>query len=838
MHDVSEERGVDRLHALDEAVALHQKGKLTAAEELYLSALKAAPGNFDVQHLFGLLRFQQGRMTEALSLVELALSKDASSAVAWSNHALILYALERHEEALKSCDRALAIKPDLAEAFNNRGNALASLKRHEEALASYDRALVFRSDCAEVLCNRGNTLRALERYRDALDSYDQVLVIAPKLFEALYGRGRALQALLRHEEALGSYDQALVRKEGHGETLYRRGNVLRALNRPAEALASYDMALATKPDFLEALYNRGNSLMQLNRYQEALDSYDKVLAIQTDHDGALNARGEVLRSLNRPQEALDCYDRALAIRPDFPGCLNNRGNALLALDRHTEALESYDRALILMPEYADAHYNRGIVLRNLERHAEAIASFEKALAIKPDHPWAFDALAHAALVICDWTRAAQLRPQIESHVTQEKSIITPFTMLSYSGNPSLLLQCNANYIRATTEGFPVYTGAICRHDRIKVAYFSPDFRDHAVSFLIAELIELHDRSRFEVYGISFGRDDGSGMRARLAAAFDHFLDVRSKNDTEIAELIRGLEIDIAVDLTGYTKGGRPGIFARRAAPIQVNYLGFPGTMGANFIDYIIADRIVLPFDQQPFYSERIVHLPDSFQVNDSKRRIAEHTSSRSDLKLPDEGFVFCCFNNSYKIAPDIFDIWMRLLQQTDGSVLWLLGSNAGLRRNLSYETERRGVSASRLIFAPPLPLDKHLARQRRADLFLDTLPCGAGSSASDALRAGLPLLTCYGESFAGRAAASLLHAVGLPELIANNLTDYEVLALRLTKDPALLSSLRDRLKQDAPKSPLFDADRFRRHIESAYREMWRRWQHGESPQSFAVQTER
>jgi predicted O-linked N-acetylglucosamine transferase (SPINDLY family) len=359
-----------------------------------------------------------------------------------------------------------------------------------------------------------------------------------------------------------------------------------------------------------------------------------------------------------------------------------------------------------------------------------------------------------------------------------------------------------------------------------------------VSFLIAELIELHDRSRFEVFGISFGRDDGSSMRARLAAAFDHFLDVRSKSDTEVAELMRALEIDIAIDLTGYTKGCRPGIFARRAAPIQVSYLGFPATMGADFIDYIIADRIVLPFDQQQFYSERIVHLPDSFQVNDSRRRIAEHTPSRSDLKLPEEGFVLCCFNNSYKITPDIFDIWMRLLKQINGSVMWLLGDNAGLRNNLAQEAERRGVAASRLVFGPHLPLDEHLARYRMADLFLDTSPCSAGTTASDALWAGLPLLTCYGEGFAGRAAASILHAVGLPELIAKNLAEYEVKALRLAKDPALLGSLRNTLKQSAPKSPLFNCDRFRRHVEAAYIEMCRRRQQGESPQSFAVQIER
>ena len=644
----------------------------------------------------------------------------------------------------------------------------------------------------------------------------------------------------RHAIGLTLFDHAIAAKPEFVEALTNRGEALRTLNRPADALETLDRALAFKSDSPEIFNNRGVALADLQSHQEALESYDRALAIKPDYADALSNRGTALSALNRHQEALESYDQALIRKPNSAEALTNRGNTLSALDRKQDALESHDRALRANPHLVEALFNRGTALRDLRRDAEALECYEKVWVLDPAHPHVLSRMAHSARAICDWNRTAVLAPKLTEAIIYGISVISPFVLIGYGVSPSMQMQCAQLFVR---EGLgvtpkPASSPPVWRHEKIRVAYFSPDFRNHAVSFLIAELIELHDRSRFEVFGISFGRDDGSKMRARLAAAFDHFLDVRSKSDTEVAELMRALEIDIAIDLTGYTKGCRPGIFARRASPIQVSYLGFPATMGADFIDYIIADRIVLPIDQQPFYSERIVHLPDSFQVNDSRRGIAEHTPSRSDLKLPEEGFVLCCLNNSYKITPDIFDIWMRLLKQIDGSVLWLLGDNAGLRKNLAHEAERRGVSASRLIFGPHLPLDEHLARYRMADLFLDTSPCSAGTTASDALWAGLPLLTCYGESFAGRAASSILHAVGLPELIAKNLAEYEVMALRLVRDPALLGSLRNTLKQNAPKSPLFNADRFRRHIETAYSEMWQRRQQGESPQSFAVQPER
>jgi predicted O-linked N-acetylglucosamine transferase (SPINDLY family) len=480
-----------------------------------------------------------------------------------------------------------------------------------------------------------------------------------------------------------------------------------------------------------------------------------------------------------------------------------------------------------------------MALRELGHLAEALASFEQALAIKPDHRYAFASLATAARQLCDWKRSAVLDDQIRLHVEERKSIVSPFILLGYCSDAALHLKCARSFVQdfIPVPTQPSWSGTIHRHDRIRIAYLSADFHQHPTAYLTAELFELHDRSRFEVLGVSFGPDESSDIRARLVRSFDRFHDVRLRPDHQAARFLRELEVDIAVDLKGHTQDARTEILAHRPAPIQINYLGYPGTMGAEFIDYVIADPIVLPFDQQRFYTEKIIQLPDCYQVNDSRRRIAQRTPSRREAGLPEQGFVFCCFNQSYKITPPVFDIWMRLLHAVEGSVLWLLADNAGAQINLRGEAAARGIDTARLVFASRLPLDQHLARLRVADLFLDTLPYNAHTTASDALWAGLPLVSCRGEAFAGGVGASLLNAVGLPELVTTSLEQYEALALQLARDTSLLQSVRAKLAQNRLSYPLFDTPRFCRHIEAAYLTAWQIWQRGESPRSFRVEAQ-
>jgi protein O-GlcNAc transferase len=718
---------------IQQALALHQQGRLGDATRLYETILRQNPRHFDALNLLGVIACQHGNFAVAVQRLGQALKVNPAYAPGHSNLGYALRELQRFDEALASCDRALALQPDLADALSNRGGALRALRRYEEALTSYDRAL-------------------------------------------------ALQP-------------------GHAETWNARSILLCELKRPQEALAGFDRALALRPAYAEALSNRGGALRSLGRFAEALACYDRALAIRPDHAESWNNRGIVLSELGRPQAALACYERALALKPDDAESLNNRSTALCALGRH----------------------------------AEAIQSFERLLARKPDFDYARGEMFHARLHCCDWPDYPGHVAALEHQVAAGTPAVGPFSFLSASGSPALQLRCAMAHSKDNFGVAPaVWHGERHRHDRIRLAYVSADFRNHPVAALIAGLIEAHDRARFETIAISFGPGREDALRRRLERAFEHFIEVGERSDHEVAQLMKQAEIDIAVDLTGYTMHSRPRILALRPAPVQVAYLGFPGTMGAAHIDYLLADRIVIPQEHHAFYRESIVTLPDCYQPND-RRAISQDTPSRIAAGLPETGFVFCSFNNHFKITPPVFAVWMRLLHRVEGSVLWLSGGNDASLRNLRHEAERQGIAPDRLIFAPrvPDPAD-HLARHRLAGLMLDTLPFNAHTTASDALWAGLPIVTCLGSGFAGRVAASLLRGVGLPELITTNLEDYEALALGLALEPARLAEIKTKLARNRTSFPLFDTDRFRRHIESAYETMWQRDQRGEKPESFAV----
>jgi predicted O-linked N-acetylglucosamine transferase (SPINDLY family) len=492
--------------------------------------------------------------------------------------------------------------------------------------------------------------------------------------------------------------------------------------------------------------------------------------------------------------------------------------------------------LAIKADYAEALFNRSNVLLSLHLHEEAAVGFARMLEIKPDWDYVRGYLLSQQLRCCDWRDYHRNVELIAKGVRADKRIAPPFLFLAVTGLAADEMQCARIYSKHlfAASANPMWQGERYEHDKIRIAYLSADFREHATAYLLAGLFETHDKERFETTAISFGPDTKDKMHARLQGAFSRFIDARGKTIRDTALLLKELEIDIAVDLKGYTRHCRPGILAFRPCPIQINYLGYPGTLGADFIDYIVADRFVIPNDQQVHYAEKVVYLPDSYQANDGMRNISENASTRREAGLPEKGFVFCSFNNTYKITPPVFAIWMRLLRQVEGSVLWLLGDNAAAMRNLRREAEIGGIAPDRLVFAARMTLEQHLARHRLADLFLDTLPINAHTTASDALRVGLPLVTCVGASFSGRVAESLLHALGLPELVTRNLGDYEALALKLAQDRDLLATIRSKLARNRETYPLFDTDRFRRHIESAYETMWQRYQRGEAPAGFSV----
>jgi protein O-GlcNAc transferase len=616
-----------------------------------------------------------------------------------------------------------------------------------------------------------------------------------------------------------------------GLALHRRGAV-------DEAVARYLEVLRIEPSNSDAHYYLGMMSCQNGRFVEGAEYARKSLASDPRHTRAHVLLGRALGALGQPDEALINFERAIAMAPDLAQAHGHRADVLSELGRNEEAVESYDRALALAPEVVEDWFSRGAALITMGRYEEAIASFDRVLALKPDIQKAqllYAPRVLSKLRVCDWSNLEAEVSQLLTMIREQKALSVPFAMLMIPATAAEQLQCARRHVQDQPAFPPIWRGEIYSHDRIRVAYLSADFRQHATAFLTAGLFEEHDKSHFEITAISLGANDHSPMRRRLETAFERFIDVQGKGDQDIADIIRRLEIDIVVDLMGFSKDNRLNVLARRPAPIQLNYLGYPGTSGAGYVDYIFADSTVIPENQERFYAEKVVRLPGTYQVNDHKRQAACRVPARHECGLPERGFVFCCFNSTQKINPQMFDIWMRLLRANEGSVLWLLEENKAAPGNLRAEAERRGVSPQRLIFAPTMNVEEHLARAQLADLFLDTLPCNAHTTASDALWAGLPVVTCLGAAYAGRVAASLLKAVGLDELVTQSLEEYEALALKLAREPAYLASVKNALALNRDMSDLFNTKRTTRHIEAAYVTMVDMLRRGESPRSFAVE---
>jgi protein O-GlcNAc transferase len=571
------------------------------------------------------------------------------------------------------------------------------------------------------------------------------------------------------------------------------------------------------------------------RFEDAAASCRAALASHPRQPAALQMMGVIEMRRQRPVAAVDYFDRLLKIHPNSPDVLSNRGMALHDLGRHKEALASYDAALRLKPDYVEAMTNRANLLSTLGENVEAARAYAQVQRLAPSRPYVLGSVLSSRLMSCDWTGFDALTREIDESIDRGEAAEEPLSFAWHTQSAARQLRCSEIHAAKQFGGMrPQVPRLHPEHPRIRLAYLSADFRDHVVAHTMAGLFERHDRARFELTAISYGPNDGSAMRNRLERAFDHFVDVRSMDDAQVAKLLRQAEIDIAVDLTGYTTHHRMAILAHRPAPIQIHYQGFPATLGATFIDYMIADRIVVPPELESFYREKVIRLPDNFLANDNSQPVPGEPPPRGEFGLPERGFVFCGFNNRYKISPPFFDVWMRLLSAVDGSVLWLRQENNEASTGLRREAERRGISAGRLVFADRIDLADHLARHRLADLFLDTFPYNAHSTAAHALWCGVPILTLCGETLASRVATSLLRAAGLPELSVKSLLEYETLALKLATHPDLLAPLRQKAERARLESPLFDTDRLRRNLESAYLTVYDRARRGEPPASFDV----
>jgi predicted O-linked N-acetylglucosamine transferase (SPINDLY family) len=666
-------------------------------------------------------------------------------------------------------------------------------------------------------------------YGEAARALSLSLRFGPDHPAAYNNLGVTLRRLQRHQEAAESFGKAVALKPDYVEAHFNLGNTLRDMGRGTDALASYQRALALHPQFTQAHDAVARVLLELGQVEPALAAAEASLRIRPDNAEAHLQRGNALARLKRQPEALASFERVLALQPDHADAHTNRAGLLLEANRAEEALAGYQRALALVPTHLDALEGHAMAATRARRFDEALASYRRLYDLAPEHPNAAGSLLHAQMLCCDWSGYYALREVIARGLASGAQVAEPFGYQGVAESEAQLLACARIYAEAEfPPGKPVLTSAraVAADGRITIGYLCGEFRQHATTILMCGVYERHDRERIRLLAFDNGGSDGSALRQRVEAAFDEVVDIRGLGDRAAAELIRRRGVDILVNLNGYYGEGRMGVFALRPAPIQVNYLGFPGTLGAPYIDYLVADEVVIPAASRDCYREQVAWLPGCYQANDDRRPIADRGFTRAEAGLPGHAFVFCCFNNTYKITPGTFDSWMRILQRVDGSVLWLLHDNAPAAANLVREAQARGIAGERLVFAQRLPPAEHLARHRLADLFLDTLPYNAHTTASDALWAGLPVLTQRGTTFPGRVGASLLQAVGLPELIAESTAAYETLAVELARDSARLAALRARLQAEPAGKPLFDSAAFTRRLESLYGAMLERQRAG------------
>jgi len=715
------------------------------------------------------------------------------------------------------------------------GLELHQIGKLDEAEKYYKAALMKHALFIDALHFLGVIAAQKNQFEAAIALIDQAIAISPNHEGALTNRGLALHRLGQYDAALKDFEHAISVNEHNAQNYYNRGNTLQELKQYEAALQSYDKAIAIDPLNNNVHYNRGNTLQELKQYEAALQSYDKAIAIDPLNAEAFNGRGVTNENLKNYGLAIEGYEKAISIDASYASAYFNLANTLHKLERHSLSLTYYEKSHKLKPKHIDTLINLANTLRMLLQYDKALENYQKALALNPTSPFLAGMALHLKMMMCDWSNFDSDLDCLSTLISDNQAASEPFPILGLLNSPQLQLQLTRNYQAIKfndVETLPPL-GSYKHKDKIRLGYFSADFREHPVSNLLVELFEKHDSTRFETFAFSFGVNTNDPMRNRLIKAFDHFIDVENNSDLEIAKLSRFHEIDIAIDLGGYTAGSRPKIFATRAAPVQVSYIGYLGTMSTNFMDYIIADKTLIPPELKKFYSEKIAYLP-SYQANTSHRDISEKPVTRTEHGIPEDAFVFCCFNNNYKITPPIFKSWMKILSAVKGSVLYLYSENSWVQKNLENAAISHGIEKERLIFGRRLPLPDYLARYKVADLFLDTFPYNAGTTASDSLWVGTPILTLIGETFSSRMAASLLIAIDMPELIAKSANEYEDLAIKIAQNKILQVDLKNKLQINKLKTRLFDTPAFVQSIEGLYLKMHQRSRENLLPEDIEV----
>ena len=824
--------------------AYREKGDLAQAAAAYKATIELAPKYEHAYLNLGLVYQAQGQLDGAEAAFRDAIGIVPSYAEAHNNLGSVLLARSRLDQAWSCFEEAIRISPAYAEAHSNEGDLLRRAGEPARSIAACERALAINPELAEAHSNLGNALVDLGRYEEARDSYEKAARSKPNDADLHNNLGLALDRLDDHEAAIAAYTESLRINPSHVDAYNNLGAALARVDRLEEAAEAYRKGLHIDPENVLLCNNLGLVLQTLGKASEAVRVHEEAIRLDPENSALLINVGRALHVLGREQEAIERYERALELEPGSVEAHNNLGASFSELGDTEAAIAHYEEAARLDPEFVASHYNLALLHQQLAQADKAIGALETVLRLAPGYADAQGFLLQQLHYICDWKRAdeveAELDRQLESPDHEVDFDESPFVSISRSANPERNFAVARNRSREIAQRVAGTTTSFSFDDRkaeggkIRLGYLSNDLHDHATGYLVRGLLASHDRDRFEVYAYSYGPEDGSVQRERIREACDELIDIERLDFTSAAQRIFEDRVDILVDLKGHTFKSRLEICALGPAPIQATYLGYPGTSGADFFDYLIADKMVVSERARPFYSEKIVYLPHCYQANDRDQSVSVDKPLRRDFGLPAEGVVLASFNQPYKLDRTLFSSWMRILDALPKSVLWLLKRTGAARDNLWREAAKAGIDPTRLVFSEFLPNDEHLARLALADLVLDTLSVNGHTTTRDSLYVGVPVVTVRGEHFASRVSASILQAAGLPELVTTNLTEYERLAIELGNDGKQLAALAAKVSANKETHPLFDTKRFTGNFERGLELMWQRWTKGEPPRDLEI----
>lgn len=821
-------------------VMLHQQGELKEALDLYREVLQCRPDHADALYLSGVVFHQAGNDASAVEAILKALTHSKNNEKylstlknVYNNKGLIHQEKGEHQEAIKCYEKALEIDDAFPLALNNLAMVYYETGAYQDAVRNYERVIEIDKTFFQAWLNLGLVFNELGKTERALACYETAQHLNPESWQVLNNIGIVYKNRQKYKTAVDYFKKAIELNPVYSDAYYNLGCTFFDDDLFDESLASYSRCIELDPGYLPAYTNIGNIYLQKKMYREAEKWYLKAVESDPFFADAYNNLGTLYNAGGDSYKAIKHLTKAVELKPESPVFLTNLGLAWRKSGNPEKAVGCFKKTITLLPEVPEPYFNLGESYRDLSLFSEAIECFVTAVDIDPEFKEAYEPLAYLFMRRCQWKDAEKYKKLVNDMTKQELQQIgyvteTPHNCLIRSEDPELCYRVAkswgeriASEVQDEAYSF-LFNRDLIQNRKIRVAYLSNTFRDHPGGHLIAGVFGAHNREEFEVFAYSYGVDDGSYYRKKVEAESDRFIELGHLNDLEAAECIHNDQVDILIDLRGFTMSSRIAVCALKPAPIQVAYLGFPGSSGAGFFDYIIADKTVIPEEHMDWFSEKIVYMPDCYQINNDEQVISDERFNRKDAGLPEDGFVFCSFNTDYKLEPEMFGCWMEILKRTPGSVLWLLQSGREMVCNLEKEAEKRGVAGNRLVFADRMAKERHLNRLQLADLALDTRINGH-TTTSDALWAGLPLITIPGRHFASRVSASILDAAGLPELIAATPEQYKTMAVELAKDRSRLQALKEKIQRNKGSEPFFDTARFTRNIEKGYKIMWDRF---------------